>query len=1184
MSGEHRLHSAVFKDTLREIARTRSRFLSIFMIVALGAGFFAGLKMTCPDMMETAEKYYASHDLMDIKLVSTYGFADADIEAIRAVDGVDGILPSYSKDVYVRNDQNANIIAKVMAIPDKDMPDWADTGMNSVVLMEGRMPQAPDECLAENSTGLRVSYSVGQQITVFSADEEDDPLSDSLERDTWTVVGIVRSPQYISFERGSTDIGNGSLDCFIMVPSANFKLDVYTEVYVTLDKPAGLSAFSDEYDDIISAGEDRFEALADVREPARYQEVVDEANEKIANAKTQLWYGKQEAAEEIGDGMRELDEAQKKLTDARKELDDGWSDYLDGEKKLADSKKEYDDKMADAEKDLADARKKLDDNWDDYYDGVKQLEDGKKDYKDGFDKLNASELEFSQGLKDAGYDSIDDMRAALDSGDAQVTGAQTLLSGARSLMNYAGSGMVDYSQAAAGLSALDPQLGQLFAAYMASGDPALGAQLDYALSSAEDGLAEQQKKLDEGRDGLAQLVSARAQLDEGWADLKAAKAKLDKAEKELEAAYAMLQTGEEQYKDGLKEYEDGKKEGADKIADAEKKLADALTDLHDGEKEYADGLADYNDGLKAYQDGIADAKKELSDAQQKITDAQNDVAKLKRTVWYVFDRNDNPGYSTYDGDAHRIEAVAQVFPVFFFLVAALVCLTTMTRMVEEQRTEIGTLKALGYGRGRIASKYLVYASIASVAGALSGIALGCYIFPTVIFGAYGMMYIMPEISLSIDPLLAAGIVVVCLACTTLSAFAACNAELRSNPAELMRPRAPKPGKRVLLERVGFIWKRLNFTQKVTIRNLFRYKRRILMTVIGIAGCTALTLTGVGLNASISSIMDKQYDEIFRYDLITALDDKAEQSDMDKVYSLLNENSLVKASMPVYEKSATVGRVNDVSLFVLMEPQDVETYLNLRERVSQRHIDLTDDGVVITEKLSELLSLKVGDEIKFTVNKTEASVPVTGISENYALHFIYMTPACYEKYFGSEPAGNIILTVMTDTSKESRDKLASQLIDEPAVLALTFAQDSRDNFDDVIQNLNYVVILVIISAALLAFVVLYNLTNINVTERIREIATIKVLGFYDREVSAYVYRENMLLTLMGDAAGLVLGIWLHRFVISVAETDAAMFGRTLPPWCFISAFLMTIIFSLIVNWIMYFVLKKISMVESLKSVE
>ncbi len=1183
------MRSAALKDTLREIVRTKNRFLSIFLIVALGAGFFAGLKMTCPDMLDTADKYYASSDLMDIRLVSTYGFSDADIEAIRGVDGVEGVLPSYSKDVYVKNDRSANIIAKVMAIPDVTTESWVDTGMNSVVLVKGRMPQSPDECLAESNTGLRMSFDLGQQVTVFGADEEGDPLSDSLTRDTWTVVGVVRSPQFISFERGSTDIGNGSLDCFIMVPQENFAYDVYTEVYVTMQKPEDISAFSDEYKNIVDAGTDSFEELADVREPERFKEVVDDANEEIANARVELWYGKQEAAEEIGAAMAELSDAKDELTDARRELDDGWTEYYDGVKEYEDGQKEYDDKLADAEADLEEARDKLDDSWDEYYDGKKEYEDGLKEYEEGRDKLQKGQQELNDSIAEAGYSSIDEMRAAISGGQSQIEQGRSLVSGAEAMLPYAGTPYANagqVAQVAAGLSQFDSSLGQAFSAYMTYG-AASGfseAQVSGGLSQVSAGLDGEQAKLDEGRDGLSKLEDAQQEIDDGWAELKKAKEKLDKAEYELRAALDMLEEGERQYKEGLADYEKGKKDGAQELSDAKVELSDALAELTDGEDEYADGLKKYNDGLAEYNDAVADAKQEIADGEREIDDAVADVAKLKRPVWYVFDRNDNPGYSTYDGDAHRIEAVAQVFPVFFFLVAALVCLTTMTRMVEEQRTEIGTFKALGYGKGRIAAKFLIYASIASVTGAAAGIALGCYLFPTVIFGAYGLMYIMPNITLSVDPLLAAIVTAVCLACTTLSALGACIAELRSGPAELMRPRAPKPGKRVLLERVGFIWRRLNFTQKVTIRNLFRYKKRILMTIIGIAGCTALTLTGFGLNASISSIMDIQYEQIFKYDLITALDDKADQKDTDDVYALLEENSLVSASMPVYEKAADAGHVNDVSLFVLTRPEDTDTYISLKERVSQGHIDLTDEGVVVTEKLAEHLSLSVGDAITFSVGKTEVSVPVTGITENYTLHFIYMTPACYEKYFGELPVPNIILSNMTDTSEDSRDSLASELIDLPAVLALNFAQVSRDNFGDIIKNLNYVVLLVIASAALLAFVVLYNLTNINITERIREIATIKVLGFYDREVSAYVYRENLLLTLMGDAVGLVAGIWLHRFVISVAETDAAMFGRTLPPWCFIAAFVMTLVFSLFVNWIMYYQLKKVSMVESLKSVE
>lgn len=1180
-----RLRSAHLKDSLREIKKTLNRFLSIFFIVALGAAFFSGLKMTCPDMLLTADKYYKTHNLMDIKLVSTYGFNDDDIKAIENLAGVKDIFPSYSKDVFVENSSNANIIAKVMALPDDGGAEDMDKAINAPVLMEGRMPSSPDECLIDLQLGK--GFGVGKTITITGANEEDDPLSDSLNRNSWKIVGTVRSPLYISFERGSTDIGNGQLNSYIMVPMENFNIEVFTEVYVTLEK-ADISAFGEEYEKTIREAEIAFEEIAEVREELRYTETIEEANEKIKNAEVELGYGRKEAFSELGEASGEIRDAKKELLDARKELTDGWGEYYDGEKELRDAQKEFEEKIADGEKELQEAREKLDDGWEDYYDGMAELENGKKEYRDGKAQLDDAQWTLNEAIRDAGYSSIESMERALNEGQESLDMANELLDGAGALLSYPPEAMNDPGFAAtvdeisAGLSMVDPALAGAFGGYFGGHVPS--SVVGGAISAAKGALAQNEKELEKGFAGLLELTAAEAEINDGYEELKEAKRLMDIGEKELLAAYDQLLEGERQYDEGYADLEEGKIEGETEISDAKIELADAYNELSDGEKEYADGEEKFLDGEKEYNDAVEDVYAELADAKAEIEDAKEELAKLKRPVWYIFDRNDNPGYSSYEGDANRVEAVAAVFPFFFFLVAALVSLTTMTRMVEEHRTEMGTYKALGYSSGAIASKFIVYSTVASIGGAVFGIAVGATVFPTIIFGAYGMMYTLPELTLSVDIPLFIGITIACLLCTTFTALCASIAELRSSPAVLMRPRAPRPGKRVLLERIPFIWSKLSFTRKVTVRNLFRYKKRIFMTIVGIAGCTALTMAGFGINSSISTIMDTQYSDIFKYELITVLDDKAEEEETEKVYSLLSQNEYTTMSTPVYQKAVDTDNVLDISLFVFSEPEKAEQFIDFRERVGKKQLHLEDEGVIITEKLSELLSVKAGENITFSMNKKSVTVPISGITENYALHFIYMTPTCFENAFGELPAPNIVLSNMNNTDKEVRDQLASDLIELPAVLALTFSRDSQDDFNEVIENLNYVVLLVIVCAALLAFIVLYNLTNINVTERIREIATIKVLGFYDNEVSSYVYRENMILTVMGSFIGLGLGVWLHAFVISVAETDAAMFGRTLPPWVFLASFFVTVLFSLIVNFIMHFRLKKISMVESLKSVE
>ena len=1079
------MKSALFKDIIREIKRTKSRFFSIFAIIALGAGFFSGLKAACPDMLATQESYFRDNNLMDIHMLSTYGFDDGDIEAIRAVDGIRGIYPTYSKDVFVENDRNSNLIAKMIAIPDVTTAEYADKTIDEPVVLEGRMPQSANECVVEKHSQMRTTFNIGDTVSVYTTDSEN-PLSDSLVRDSWTVVGIVMNPQYISYERGNTTIGDGSIDTYIMIPESNFCYEVYTDVYLTMEDAAAYGAFDDGYWNVMDGNVEEFEAVADVRKDERFAEIKEEAEEKLADAKQKLADGEKEANEELSKAKQELDDAYKELTDGEKKLADGKKQYNDGREEYNNSKKEFDEGIADAELKIEEAQAELDDGYAQYNNGVSQLMEG---LESSAEQLRAKTAE---------------IKAAIS----------------------AGMGTPEMEMM---LAELERQLGEI----------------EYLINNPE-----------------AAIASAE--------ELRTAKEQLDKAAEELSSAKLWL---------GV-EKENGQKQ----LDEAAAELSKAYKTLRDSEKQLADGWDEYNDGLAKYEEAKAESDQKLADARQQILDAEKKVAKLKKPTWYVFTRKDNPGFSTYESDAYRIENVCKIFPVFFFLVAILVCLTTMTRMVEEERTQIGTLKALGYSKAAIASKFIVYSALASLSGSVVGIAAGSFIFPTVIYSAYEMLYKTPALKLQPMPEVWVLVTLCALVCTTAAALMACMAELRSNPAALMRPKAPKAGKRVLLEKIPFIWKRLSFTRKVTVRNLFRYKKRIFMTILGIAGCTALTMAGFGIYSSISVILDKQYSEIFNYDLIVVLDSDAGEYTLETVDKALEEDENTTENVELYMKSLSYKGIGDTSLVVAKDTTKLADVVKFNDRVTGDPLELTDDGVIITERFAELSGLSAGDEFTFTCGGEEITAKVSAVTENYTLHFVYMTENLYEKLCGAKPSYNTYFTIMKDTGDEAQKEMGERLMSLDGVQALSFVKDNRESFGNTVKNLNYVVILIIVSAAMLAFVVLYNLTNINITERIREIATIKVLGFYDNEVSAYVFRENILLTLIGDAIGLGAGVWLHRFVIQVAQTDSVMFGRTLPLWCFAAAFVLTLIFALLVDFIMHFRLKKVSMVESLKSVE
>ena len=691
-------------------------------------------------------------------------------------------------------------------------------------------------------------------------------------------------------------------------------------------------------------------------------------------------------------------------------------------------------------------------------------------------------------------------------------------------------------------------------------------QLADAKAQLEDGKAE----LDAGwaafneqgaayYDGLRQLEDGKRQLDEGWATLTDRQLELDDAKRQIADAYAQL-------------------------ADARAELDDARATIEENRQKLADGEIEYADAK-------ADAEQELADARAELEDAQADLDAIEMPSWYVWDRDNNVSYNSFAGNVTKVEALAGVFPLFFFLVAALVVSTTMTRMIEEERLQIGTMKALGYANGAIMRKYVLYAMTAAVLGALFGLAFGFTVFPSVIWYAYAMMYYVP----AFHPvwrwgyaLFAGGSLILCTLAVTI---ATCRSSLKESPADLMRPRAPKAGKRILLERIRPLWRRLSFTYKVTCRNLFRYKRRFWMTVIGVAGCTALLVTGFGISDSINGIMVKQYTDVSQYDLMTAVADAAD-TQSGPVYDYLfagGSDGAVTSSLATMTEAATQelpdGSTAEVYLMVPQDAAALNDYIDMHERTSRQPTPLGETGVVLTEKLAELLDVKAGDTVTLVNGDgAEGSFTVSGVCENYVSNYVYMSAATYADAFGQESEWNNILSQLSDDSQQARDAISTELLAMDEVASLTFTEDMMTQVLNMLNSINAVVVMIVVCAAVLALVVLYNLTNINVAERVKEIATIKVLGFYDREVSAYVMRETVALTIIGALFGLAGGIALHRFVIYTVEVDAVMFGRTIDPSSFVYSLALTMLFSLIVNLLMGRKLKHISMVESMKAPE
>ena len=600
------------------------------------------------------------------------------------------------------------------------------------------------------------------------------------------------------------------------------------------------------------------------------------------------------------------------------------------------------------------------------------------------------------------------------------------------------------------------------------------------------------------------------------------------------------------------------------IEEAEKQLEEAEQELESGEQEYADAKAE--------------TEQKLEDARSQIAEGEEQLSEMEVPTWYVTDRNDLPGYEEFGSNADRVGAIGKVFPVIFFLVAALVSLTTMTRMVEEQRVQIGTLKALGYSKTSIASKYMIYAFLATIGGSVTGVLLGEKIFPWVIIYAYKIIYPnmdTMEIPYRLDyGMMAVGLALLCtLAATILS----CYKELAAHPAELMRPAAPKQGKRVLLERIGFLWKHLSFTQKSTCRNLFRYKKRFFMTIFGIGSCMALLIVGFGLRDSIVHIADIQYSQIQRYDGMLQIHDDASEEEMEQLYEYLDDNSevdqYVNVSMKTLDAHAN-GETRSPYVVVPQSVEDLKDFIVFQDRKTKEVYEFDENSVIVTEQLAEHLNVK-GREVSLTV---------THVVENYMMHYVYVSPQVYEEAFGEKPEYSMLLIRLTDEGKEEEESIGQDILKFPAAFAINYVSENKAQIESMLGSLNIVIVVLILSAGLLAFVVLYNLNNININERRRELATLKVLGFFDPEVAAYVYRENIFLTIIGAFLGVALGALLHRFVIVTVEVDQVMFGRTVSVLSYLISGGLTCLFSAIVNYAMYFKLKSIDMVESLKSIE
>lgn len=1077
---------ALKKDFYMEIRKSLGRFLSIFFIVALGVSFFSGIRASEPDMRISGDAYFDEKNLMDVKVISTMGLTEEDLDAIERLSDVEKAEGGFSQDMLLDMHDNQKVL-HVMSIPET---------MNQLTVSEGKLPEKEGECLVDVDFFEDTSYEIGDTITLTQEE------SGVLEVKEFKIVGTGSSPCYISFGRGNSFIGTGTVSGFLAVTADNFSPDSYTEIYVKAKGAKSETAFTGAYEKNVERVMDEIADITDARCEARKQSLTDEANEELDKARKELEDGRAKAEKELADAKQKLEDGEEQIQNAKAEIASG-------------------------KEQIASAKQTL-------YQKQKELNTGMEEYRTGKETLDSQKSGLAQKEKE--------YQQQAESAKSQIAAAEKQIAEARAQLD---AGWEQYNTLK---ESEDPK------------DQAIAAELLKQLHAGEEEL----------KINVEKLTAMKNQLLEGKTAIERAKEQLDAGEQSLSEALKTIQDGQIQIDKAWEE-----------LYAKEETLVSGEKKLQEQEQTLIKGKDDYETARK-------DAEAEIADGEKKIKDAEAEIAEIETPTWYVYDRTILPEYSEYGENADRMRAIGKVFPVLFFLVAALISLTTMTRMVEEQRVEIGTLQALGYSKLDIAKKYLHYALLATLGGSVFGVLIGEKIFPFIIVYAYKIMYQhLPNILIPYHMSYAVMATLAAVLCTFTATLAACYKELMALPAVLMRPPSPKQGKRILLERIPFVWKHLSFIWKSSIRNLFRYKKRFFMTIIGIGGCMGLMLVGFGLKDSITNIATLQYGELQTYDGMAYFDSDLSEEEKMSLQETLDKEHKIDTYSEVMMKNKTVKSERgeeEIYLSVPVEEAGLDAFMTFRNRVTKELYELTEEGVILTEKAAAELEVKSGDLVRIQEDSGEVEVKVLAVCENYIGNYMYMTTGLYEALYGKIPEGNSILFRMGKYDEKELLKIGGNLIEEEAVLNVTYTNHMEERIADMLGSLNIVIVVLIISAGMLAFVVLYNLNNINITERKRELATLKVLGFYDKEVASYVFRENVLLTMIGAAVGMGFGKILHRFVIVTVEVEGIMFGRNIDFSSFLYSFVFTVAFSLFVNWVMYFKLKRIDMVESLKSVE
>lgn len=1175
-------------DTLRTVKKSFSRYISILLIVALGTAFFAGIKATAPDMFATAKEYFSEYNLMDIRVQSSAGLSDDDIAAIKKLDGIEYVKGEKFVDALVRVNgetvadiDGTQISTRAYGISPADIANFlngVDDGnyINRVRLIDGKYPSSAGECLVDASElSTPDVFTVGSKITLEKAGG-DTPTGLSVSE--FTIVGIISSPYYISFERGNTNIGSGKIGTFILIPDEAFSTDYYTEIYAKVEGSDAYEPFSDEYYSFISPYVGAVSSLSDTQ-----------VKQRITVLRPQL-------LKQIEDGEKTITEKSSNATAEMKELDstiETLQQLVDnGEQLLAEAQAEYDEKFSDAENTLDNNSAQLDSALEDYRSKYEQWQKNKEQYDESVKTLSEKQEQYDKLYAEctSAQQHINTLNTAISATNSLISAADNVLQSIQDKNVSASS----QEQVQAIITMMQTTYPELYTAIKSLTTQGLAmeiiANVEPYIEQQKQKLADQEKQIKEKKALLdtlaAKLETMKTALEQASADSATTKKQLDNAATELANYKDELTQKGISIQSGELQLQIQKIQEQSKLKELTQQVQSAPANLEEAKKKRAEA------------DSLLTAS--LAAARAELNSAKELYAKLDDVKWTVYDRSATPGYSSYGQSVTNISALSNIFPVFFFLIAVLVCLTTMTRLVDEERVLLGTYKALGYTAGAIMLKYIAYSLSACVFGTILGVSTAIFLFPFAINSAYSIMYTMPQLIYKVPWLDVLVCFLISVLCTTVSTAAVLAKELKLAPSVLMRPKTPKNGKRIFLEKITAVWKKLSFSSKFTARNLFRYKPRFLMTVFGIAGCCALILASLGMFDSVSAILTKQYGEnaISKYDFQLAFDNAQTTGTHTASFNAVASDSRIKDLALIAMKSmegfgTDTEKKTDVYVFVPEDPTELPDFINLRNRRTGEQLTLDDSGAVITEKLAKTANVEPGDAINFSDSDGNVySVTVSAIAENYTFHYIYMTESVYKAATSHAPEylyaigllSDSILSDDADTLASTKGRLASDMVLTDGVTALAYTADTTEGISRITDALSWVIALFTVSATVLAFVVLYNLSNINIIERNRELATLKVLGFTDKEMNAYIYRENTVLSLFGLILGTALGIMLHKLLITYTSIDAVMYGQTISPHSYLIACGLTVLFIVSVSLLLRKKIKKIDMVSSLKSVE